>query len=187
MQNRKMIVAAAIVLLIAVAAISIGRLPGSTKGLHANLIVSKADIGIPGISTIYEAKLVNGGLWPVRISRCDFVDDTLSPGKMVGYAVQRWEATANRWTTVVEASAEFCKPHPLAILKAKLTSALLWPGQSLSTGEEATAARDAFNVGDRVRFVIFTGRSGDYSKAVATAEFVIDEHPKTDMPLRVRH
>jgi hypothetical protein len=167
---------------------SSGRLLGSTNGLRAHLIVSKADIGIPGISKMYEAKLVNRGLWPVHISRCDFVDDTLSPGKMVAYAVQRWDATANRWTTVVEASSsEFCKPHPIAIVKAKLTSALLWPGQSLLTGEEATAARDAFNVGDRVRFVIFTGTTGDYSKAVATTEFVIDEHPKTDVPLRVRH
>jgi hypothetical protein len=87
MQIKKMIVPSAIVFLIAVAAISIGRLPGSSEGLRAQLIVSKADIGIPGISKMYEAKLVNRGLWPVRISRCDFVDDSFSPGKMDAYAV----------------------------------------------------------------------------------------------------
>ena len=106
---------------------------------------------------------------------------------MVAYAVERWDSNAKRWTSVVGAGKGFCKPYPLGILKAKLTSGLLWPGQSLSTGEEATAARDSFNIGDRGRFVVFAGTAGDYSSAVSTREFVIDEHPKTDIPPRIRH
>jgi hypothetical protein len=188
MKNKKRIVAAAIVFIFLVAALSIGGLQGSTKALSAQLVVTNADIGIPGISKMYAARLVNRGFWAVRISHCDFVDDTLSPGKIVAYAVQRWDDAAKRWTTVVEAStSEFCKPYPLGIVKANVTSALLWPGQSLTTGEEATAARDAFHVGDRSRFVVFWGTAGDYSKAVTTAEFVIDEYPRTQVPLRVRH
>ena len=60
--------------------------------------------------------------------------------------------------TIVRANGEeFCRPYPLGIVQAKLTSRLLWPGQSLSTGEEATAARDGFSIGDKPRFVIYTG------------------------------
>jgi len=188
MQTKKLALAAIVVLLIVVAALAIGRLPGSRKGLHAQLVVVNADIGIPGISKMYEARLVNHALWPIRISRCDFVDDTLTPGRMVAYAVQRWDNSTTRWTTVVEASASgFCKPYPLGIVKANLTSGWLWPGQSLSTGGEATAARDGFNLGDKGRFIVFTGAAGDYSSAIATAEFVVDEHRQTDVPLRVRH
>jgi len=89
---------------------------------------------------------------------------------------------------VVEARvSNFCKPYPLGIVKARSTTAFLWPGQSLSTGDEATAAQVPFNVGDKGRFLIFVGAPGDYSLAVPTEDFVIDEHPQTDIPLRVRH
>jgi hypothetical protein len=156
--------------------------------LRADLVVTNADIGIPGISKMYEATLTNRGLLPVRVTRCNFIDDTLSPGTNVAYAVQRWDGGSKRWATVVEwRQSEFCKPYPLGIVEANLTRSWLWPGQKLSTGEEATAARDGFNVGDRGRFVVFTGTPGDYSSAVLTSEFVIDERPQTDVPLRVRH
>jgi hypothetical protein len=159
----------------------------STAGLKAELSMSNADIGIPGISKMYEARIVNRGLWPVRVQRCDFVDDAMTPGKMVAYAVERWDESAKRWTTVVDGSKGFCKPYPLGIVRAKLTTGLLWPGQSLATGEEATAARDGFNLGDRGRFVVFAGAAGDSSAALSTGEFVIDQRPTTDIPLRVRH
>ena len=185
---RKPLVAVAlIVAALAGIAVAVLGLSASKAGLKAELSVSNADIGIPGISKLYEARLVNRGLWPVRVSRCDFVDDTLTPGKMVAYSVEKWDDSTKRWTTVVIGATGFCKPYPLGIVTAKLASGLLWPGQSLSAGEEATAARDGFNIGDRGRFVLFAGRAGDYSTALPTAEFVVDEHPTTDSPLRVRH
>ena len=158
------------------------------KQLGAELVVTNADIGIPGVSKMYEARLANRGWWPSRISYCDFVDDASAHGQMVAYAVQRWDNQTQRWATVVEATAsDFCKPYPLGITSAKLTSGLLWPGRSLGTGEEATAARDAFNVGDRGRFVVFAGNPGDYSTSFATTAFNLDEHPQMDIPFRGRH
>lgn len=186
-RTRNLIIAASGVALIAIVTLGL-EARRATRGLRAELIVSNADIGIPGISKMYGARLFNRSLWPIHVSRCDYVDDTMTPGKMVAYAVQRWDEKANQWTTVVESSvSDFCKPYPLGILRAKATTGFLWPGQSLSTGEEATAARGTFNLGDKGRFVIFVGAPGDYSRTLSTPEFVIDQHPETDISLRIRH
>jgi hypothetical protein len=151
--------------------------------LSGEVEVTNADIGIPGITKMYEGTITNHGFLPVRVTRCDFIDDSMAPGTMVAYAVQRWNENLKRWDTVVDMSGpEFCKPYPLGIIKARLVNGWLWPGQRLSTGEEATAARLGFSVGDAGRFVIFTGTTG-----VTTESFAIDEHPQTDANLRVRH
>lgn len=174
-----------------IAAIVIGAVVAMSdirRGLRAETIVDHADMGIPGITKAYEGKLTNHGFWPVHVTRCDFIDDAMSPGTMLAYAVQRWNEARKQWETVVQFSkAEFCKPYPLGIVKAKIVNGWLWPGQSLRTGQEATAARDAFNIGDRARFVIFLKDAGDYGTSMASPEFTIDEHLQTNIPLRVRH
>jgi hypothetical protein len=109
--------------------------------LHADVSVANADIGIPGITKLYEAHIVNFGIFPRRIERCEFVSDASAPGVSVGFRVQQWDATSRRWRTIMDAASGYCRPYPLGIIKARLTSQLLWPGQSLSTGEEATGAR----------------------------------------------
>ena len=162
--------------------------PISAKHLVAEVAVRSEDIGIPGITKTYEAKLTNRGFLPSRVIRCDFIDDSMSHGTMVAYAVQRWNESGKQWDTIVEfGRSQFCKPYPLGIVKATLINGWLWPGQSLSTGEEATAARDGFSLGDRARFIIFVGTAGDYGSSLASADFAIDEHRKTDVNLRVRH
>src|ERR1017187_6850715 len=91
---------------------------GITHRMRAEIIVRKADIGIPGITKTYEATLTNRGLLAARVTRCDFIDDTMSPGTMVAYAIQRWNQGAAQWERVVELGSEFCKPYPLGIAKA---------------------------------------------------------------------
>lgn len=160
----------------------------SPLDLRTKLVVQKADLGIPGITKVYDAKIINYGHIPVRITRCDFIDDTGTRGMDVAYAIQRWDDEANEWQQILGASRKtFCHPYPLGVIHANLRTALLWPGQSLSIGEEATAARNDLSIGDRVRFVIFTGEPGDYSSSVATEAFAIDEHSTSDVDLRVRH
>jgi len=160
----------------------------SPKDLRTSVNIEKADLGIPGITKVYNATVTNFDGKPVRITRCDFMDDTMSPGTMVAYAIQRWDKQNQRWEEVVGTSTKtFCHPYPLGIVRATLVRRWLWPGQSLEIGEEATAARDGLQIGDKARFVIFTATPGDYSSSVATEPFVIDEHPTTDADLRVRH
>jgi hypothetical protein len=157
--------------------------------LHADVIVRTGDIGIEGISKLYEAKLTNYAPFPVKVTACDFISDASAHGTMVAYAVQRWDRQLGKWTKVVEwDESSFCRPYPLGIAEAHLNSKWLWPGQSISTGEEATAARGGFDLGDSVRFSVFYGAAGDWKNSLPTATFRIDELPKIEeLPLRVRH
>jgi hypothetical protein len=158
------------------------------RDVRTKLHVESADLGIPGITKIYDASITNYGHMPVRVTRCNFIDDTMTHGMSVAYAIQRWDDKTKQWRQVLGASRKsFCHPYPLGIIKAELHTAWLWPGQSLSIGEEATAARDDLNIGDQVRFVIFTAEPGDYSSSIATEGFTIDEHSTSDVDFRIRH
>jgi hypothetical protein len=188
--RRRWIIAICLPLFI-ICAIGIYRMskPESLSGkLRAEIIVSKADLGIPGITKTYEGKIKNLALLPVSVTRCDFIDDASAPGTMVAYAVQRWEPSLAEWKTVVASGEGFCRPYPLGIIRARLTTGLLWPMKNLSTGEEATAARDTFHKGDITRFVIFTSRPGDFASSITTPTFSVDEERVgPDFPARVRH
>jgi hypothetical protein len=114
-------------------------------GLHADVIMRGGSIGIPGVTKTYETELNNRGFLPARVTRCEFVDDAGGRGTMIAYAVERWDRSSKRWKTVVDLNnATFCKPYSLGIVWARVTTKWLWPGQSLTTGEEATAARGPF-------------------------------------------
>ena len=158
-------------------------------GLHADVIVSNASIGIPGITKMYEAELTNLGVLPVAVTQCEFLDDTFSRGTMVAHSVERWNRTSGRWEPVVNMnSRDFCRPYPLGIVEARLATKWLWPGQSLTTGEEATAARDPLEKGDSARFVVYLRTGETKSTSIPTTGFPIDESPSADAGfLRVRH
>jgi hypothetical protein len=189
--NRHTILKVLLVLTVppAVLAFAGARYVTSTEALRATVEVQKVDIGIPGISKMYAAKLSNAGILPVRVTACDFVDDAFSSGTMVAYAVERWDQTAQAWLKVVEWGPDsFCKPYPLGIIKASVVKRWIWPGKSLSTAEEATAARRGFRRGDTARFVIFAGPAGQYKKALPTPAFTIDEEvSQPGFNLRVSH
>ena len=150
--------------------------------LHADVSVANGDIGIAGITKLYDANVTNFGIFPRRIERCEFVTDASAPGVSVGYRLQQLDMASHRWQTVVDAASEYCRPYPLGIIKARLTSKLLWPSQTLSTGQEATAARGNLK-GRTMRFaVVAKGRE------FPTSSFVIDEQIEgSDTKYRVRH
>src|ERR1700723_671754 len=115
--SRLILVACASVLVIGVAIATLH--PASANRLSAEVVTRSEDIGIPGITKMYEATLTNRGFLPVRVMQCDFLDDTMSPGTMVAYAVQRWNDGRKQWDTIVEfGKSQFCKPYPLGIVKA---------------------------------------------------------------------
>lgn len=108
--------------------------PGATRGLRAEVAITREDIGIPGITKAYSATLTNRGRLPVRVARCNFITDAMAPGTEVAYAVQRWNESSKQWDTIVQfGKSEFCKPYPLGIVKAKLANGWLWPGRGLSS------------------------------------------------------
>jgi len=161
---------------------------GTRVGLKAEVKVRKVDYGIPGITKAYEANLVNHSLWPIWIQYCDFWSDTATHEKQAIYEVERWDANAQQWSTIVRVNdRDTCRPYPTSRGAATLANELLWPSQSISTGEEATAARDSFAIGDKARFVIFTKDTKEQSAKIATTVFVIDEQIETEVPMRVLH
>jgi hypothetical protein len=158
-----------------------------TPELRVYLTVDKADYGIPGVTKVYNAGIQNVGRGPAQVTRCNFVSDTATHESSVAYAIQRWDKQSNTWHEFLGSSRKsFCHPYPLGMSQTKLETQWFWPGQVLEMGEEATAARDGLEIGDRVRFVLFLKEPGDYSASMPTQEFVIDEHSTSDIPLRIR-
>jgi hypothetical protein len=156
--------------------------------LHVSLSVEKVEYGIPGITKVYDAFLENTGSGPVRVTRCDFLSDGGDWEQVLAYAVQRWSNSSQRWEEIAGTSREkFCHPYPLGMSRTHLKRMWFWPGQVLSIGEEATAARDGIKIGDKLRFVVFTGEPGDYSSSIPTEAFIIDEASTSDVPERIRH
>jgi hypothetical protein len=155
-------------------------------GLHADVVVSKADYGIPGISKVYEAKLTNFGITLVKVTVCDFIDDAMMHGTEVGISIEKWSPLEKRWEDIFKdvGRSSWCHPFPLGIVEAQVTTKKLWPFQSTSGGQGAIAGYDAFAIGDRARFVIFSGNR----LAIPTAAFSIDEQRTVaGVPYRVRH
>jgi len=159
--------------------------------LRADYSVETADIGIPGITKMYDAQLVNNGRLPVRIQICAYVDDAGGRGDAPAFSVQKYDAKNATWETIVDASdAKACHPYPLGWVTAQLRTRWLWPGQSVLMGEEATAAR-GFHKGESARFVLYASfdHSGERARrGIPTPAFVIDEEAGGGAAgLRVRH
>jgi len=144
---------------------------GRQKWLYADLVVTNSDIGIPNISKNYKAVLINKGVLPVLVTRCENMDNT--DNSSVACAIQKWDVKTHRWKTIAaDGKDNYCQFFP----NAKLARKWLWPGKKLSTAEEAVAAQVEYNYGDRARFIVFTNEPGDYSSSLTTKEFIIDEH-----------
>ena len=161
-------------------------------GLHVDVTNRDSSIGIPGQTKMYEANLSNFTLWPVNLEACDYMNDAFGRGTMFPYAVQRWDANAGSWDTIVETNEDhFCKPMPLSVVEAKLISRRLWPGTEVEVVEgEATGAREPFKKGDLARFVVFRslGKNLHPGKTIASAAFVIeDEVVRDGVQYRISH
>lgn len=121
-------------------------------GLHADVTDFKADLGA-GTTTFFDAHLTNFGLYPQEIKRCEFISDANAHEVSVAYRVERFDDGTRAWKTVFDRAQNFCYPYPTGISQGRLVRKALWPGQTLSTGAEATAQR-AILKGDTMRFVI---------------------------------
>jgi len=161
-------------------------------GLHLDVLVEDACIGIPGQKKLYRAELSNFNLWPVKLTACDFITDTLQPETEYPYAVERWDVSSNTWSTVVQMDSEsFCRPYPTGMSHTRVVTKLLWPCMSvLVMRGEATGARVPFRKGDLARFVVFRSLSGvEWQTAVASKPFEIEEDVIRDEQdsFRVKH
>lgn len=96
---------------------------------------------------------------------------------MVAFNLEQWHVANNEWVRVMEfAKPELCSPMVTSMGSTKWVRSLLWPGQTLSTEEEATAAR-GFRKGDTLRFAIATDVTGksDPRPSYRTPPITLDE------------
>jgi len=62
---------------------------------------------------MYEAVLTDYGPLPARMERCNYISDTMTPGTMVAYNIERWNQQSHAWITAMEfAKPNFCTPVP---------------------------------------------------------------------------
>src|SRR5258708_7777746 len=160
-------------------------------GLHADIVTEDSNIGIPGQTKLYWARVSNFGILPVNLSSCEFITDDMSPGIGYPYAVQRWNSSSNSWDTISENNGEgFCEPTPMSKIKADLVNKRLRPGKSVETEWEATGAREPFQKRDLARFVVFRTIEKEiaWQTAVASVPFTIeDQVDREDGPFRIKH
>src|SRR4051812_3873278 len=88
--------------------------------LHADITVTKGDIGIPGITKLYDAHIANYGIMPRRVQRCEFLTDAFQRGMSVAYRLQQWDNSSRRWQTVSDTTADYCRPYPLGMAETEL-------------------------------------------------------------------
>ncbi len=151
----------------------------ASYGLHVDSLNEDANIGIPGQTKMYWARVTNFSFLPVKITGCDYITDAMMPGSEIPYAVQRWNASSKTWETIVPISKEgFCTPVPLSTTETKLVSNWLLPTLSMRIMDgEATGARVPFRKGDMARFVIFTRIENgiDWQNAIPSVPFHIQD------------
>lgn len=160
--------------------------PFLEPALHADYTVGGLDLVIPGITKVYDATLTNFGLIPPSLFACEFV--TMPWDMEVNLRLQSSNGLGplklgqRRCSRQRRLSAN---PFLSGLSKGKVVGRRLWPGQSLSIGEEATAA--GFQNGDVVRLVLFAGQPWSVTSGYPTPGFEIHEQITTTVPLRVRH
>jgi hypothetical protein len=172
---------------------ALGQAYGAPR-LRVELVERHTSIGIPGISKVYEAIVWNDGYLPVPMTVCESLSDTFLFDSRdawtveVSYAVERWDEAREVWAPIFVAAPEHCRQTPLSTFWAWPARRWLWPSQSVSTGWEATAARQGFSLGDKARFVVFLGEAGDYRQVLATEPSLIDQRPTVEgVSFRITH
>src|ERR1700739_147859 len=103
-------------------------------GLHADVIVRKADYGIPGISKAYEPRLSNFGIAPETVMVCEVREDwdSMSYVTEVGNSIERWNPNSKKWEDIFKDIDKSSRcPH--------VSTKRLLPLQSISGGEVAVA------------------------------------------------
>ena len=151
-------------------------------GLSAEVVV-KTVLAVQaelGVTKSYEVLLMNRSAVPLFVNQCEVTDDTLHKLVITPFALQRWNADAKRWDTIVAHSPDYCRGSRFSTARPIRTP--VTPGQKLEAGGDFVGSREPFTFGDRGRFVVFLSAAGDYGDVVFSPEFQIDERRSKPKP-----
>jgi hypothetical protein len=121
-------------------------------GVHADVLESPSEIGVPGIRTLYAAKVSNFTLFPLRLVGWNYVGDVLGapPSFRCRFQLQKLSQQDGHWIVVIDFKQTGASQVPVANKR-------LYPLGSLVPMErEPTGALDTLRTGDLVRFAVFT-------------------------------
>lgn len=146
--------------------------------LVASWTASPGDIGIPGITKTYKATLTNSGLFPVRITVCDYMTDAAESEQRFADSIERWDRSRGRWQHFWGIPRQdFCNPSSLVgVISPKTKMRLLWPRQSITNPFIAIQASDGLQLNDSLRFTI-TPFFEQADIVIVTTSFKVDELP----------
>ena len=181
LQTRKWIVVCVSMAVVATASSSCNRrrraVVAGPARLEVEVSANPAQIGIPGITKMYEGHLKNVGEASVKVRVCDAVSDAMQREIHVVHTIERWDSESQGWKELWRIPRqEFCRPYPTGIIEGRIVEVSLAPGQTVSTGEIAIQASDNLRLGDRLRFVVFPYSDGETVR-LASPGFPVDERP----------
>lgn len=121
-------------------------------GVHVDVLQRSSEVGIPGIRTLYAARVSNFTLFPLKLVGWDYVGDVLGmpPSFRCRFQLQKFSPQDAQWIVVIDFKPTGASQVPLA-------SKRLYPLASLVPMEsDPVGARDALRIGDLIRFAVFT-------------------------------
>ena len=156
-------------------------------GIHSHVMKQSADIGIPGIQSMYAFDVFNYRFITITVRGCKEGTDVSPYYEIIyRYQVEKWDSNVRAWTKIISLNSTDCPAD-------QIVSRVLWPGQSVRIVEwEATAAREGFQSGDSARFVAYalfdSTDTGPRQMAFISRTFPIQEHPtNSSVQYRVTH
>jgi hypothetical protein len=121
----------------------------ASYGWHAELLQREADIGIPGIKTLYVVRVFNFTFFPQSFQGVRLPGGYIGSGVIYRSQIERWNEQSHAWDVVREDNPSQWKTYPRANTK-------VWFDRSIYAGGwQAVAAFDVLKKGDTVRMAIF--------------------------------
>jgi hypothetical protein len=139
-------------------------------GIHADLVESPGDIGVPGIKTLYAAKVSNYTFLPLKLVGWVQTSDFLGAPRVFScrFQVQKLSPQDGHWIVVMDFKPTGGSQFPVA-------TKMLYPLDSVVPMDHLPAgAVDSLRIGDVARFAVFTNLSASVAN-VYTQLFRIKE------------
>jgi hypothetical protein len=122
----------------------------ASYGVHADVVEDRSDLDIPGIRTVYAARVTDFTLFPLVLVGFEDAGDSPPPMFYCRYQVQKLSPRDGDWIVLFDF-------NPVKDEHFSASHKKLYPFRSLVPMQTyAIGARDDVQKGDLVRFAIFT-------------------------------
>ncbi len=119
-------------------------------GIHADVVESTGDIGVPGIRSLYAAQVTNYTFFPLKLVGWESRSDALGapPAFYCRFQIQKLSSQGGQWIVLMDFK-------PTGTTQPSVVSRQLCPICSIVPMGRLPVAADDLRVGDLVRFAVF--------------------------------